>query len=72
MGFTSNIICLSNLPDKIAIAVDSAIDDGSSTTGQVRAVLQTAPNPTVAAASAAPTVAYAETGNNQYVICKNL
>ena len=45
MGFTSNIVCSSNLPDKIAIAVDTQMDDGTATTGQVRGTLQTAPNP---------------------------
>jgi len=72
MGFTSNIVCISNLPDKIAIAVDSAIDDGNALTGQVRAKLQTAPNPDVAADAPVAADAYAETGNNQYVVCKNL
>jgi prepilin-type N-terminal cleavage/methylation domain-containing protein len=70
MGYTSLIICTSNLPDKIAIAVDTQMDDANSTTGQVRGQLQTAPNP--ATAATAPTVAYAETGTNQYLLCKNL
>jgi len=70
MGFTSNIVCSSNLPDKIAIAVDTQMDDASSTTGQVRGLLQTTPNPPTSATS--PTVAYAETGTNQYLLCKNM
>ena len=70
MGFTSTIVCSSNLPDKIAIAVDTQMDDGSSIGGQVRGLLQTAPNP--ATGTAAPTVAYAESGTNQYLLCKNL
>ena len=70
MGFTSNMVCTSNLPDKIAIAVDAQMDDGSAIAGQVRGMLQTAPNPD--AATAAPTVEYAETGTNQYLLCKNL
>lgn len=70
MGFTSNIVCSSNLPDKIAIAVDTQMDDGSSTSGQVRGLLQTVPNP--APGTVAPTLAYGETGTNQYLICKNL
>jgi prepilin-type N-terminal cleavage/methylation domain-containing protein len=70
MGFTSSIVCTSNLPDKVAIAVDTQMDDGSSIGGQVRGLLQTAPNP--ATGTAAPTVAYAETGTNQYLLCKNL
>jgi prepilin-type N-terminal cleavage/methylation domain-containing protein len=68
MGFTSNIICTSNLPDKVAIAVDSQMDDGANTTGQVRGLLQTAPNPAVGT----PAGTYAETGTNQYLLCKNL
>src|SRR6266487_2743850 len=68
MLFTSNIICTSNLPDKIAIAVDTQMDDATSTTGQVRGMLQAGPNPTVAAAGPA----YAETGTNQYLLCKSL
>ena len=70
MGFTSNIICSSNLPDKIAIAVDTQMDDGASTTGQVRGLSQTAPNPNPGTTT--PTSAYAETGVNQYLLCKNL
>jgi prepilin-type N-terminal cleavage/methylation domain-containing protein len=70
MGFTSNIICTSNLPDKVAIATDSQMDDGASTTGQVRGLVQTAPNQ--AAGTTTPVSAYAETGTNQYVLCKNL
>jgi hypothetical protein len=68
MGFTSNILCTSNLPDKIAIATDTQMDDGTNTTGQVRGLLQAAPNPPVAA----PAGAYEETGTNQYLLCKNL
>jgi hypothetical protein len=70
MGFTSNIVCSSNLPDKIAIAVDTQMDDSNSTTGQIRGLIQSAPNPPAAATS--PTVAYAETGTNQYLLCKNM
>ncbi len=68
MGFTSNIVCSSNVPDKIAISVDAQMDDGASTTGQVRAMLQTAPNQAVGTAGPL----YAETGSNQYLVCKNL
>ena len=68
MGFTSNIVCSSNLPDKIAIAVDTQMDDGTAATGQVRGMQQTTPNPAVGT----PNSAYAETGTNQYLLCKNL
>ncbi len=69
MGLTSNIICSSNLPDKVAIAVDTQVDDGSANTGSVRGQLETGPSPDIAAASA---TAYQETGTNQYVVCKSL
>ncbi len=68
MGFTSNIVCSSNLPDKIAISVDTQMDDGSATGGQVRAVSQSAPSPVVTTGNAA----YTEDGTTQYLLCKNL
>ena len=70
LGFTSNILCTSNLPDKIAIAIDAQMDDGIYNTGQVRGILQAGPNPDLRAQ--AGTDAYAETGTNQYLLCKNL
>ncbi len=70
LGFPSNIVCSTNLPDKIAIAVDTQMDDGTANTGQVRAQLQTTPSPDVSATSTSDT--YAETGTNQYLICKTL
>jgi prepilin-type N-terminal cleavage/methylation domain-containing protein len=70
MGFVSNVICTSNLPDKIAIAVDSQMDDGAAASGQVRAQLQAAANE--AAVASAASLTYAETGQNQYLLCKNL
>lgn len=68
LGFTSNIVCTSNLPDKVAIAIDTQMDDGSSNTGQLRGMLQSSPN----AATGTAATAYAETGTNQYLACKNL
>ena len=68
LGFASLIICTSNLPDKISIAVDSQMDDGAPDTGQVRGMSQTGPNPNVGTAA----TGYQETGTNQYLLCKNL
>jgi hypothetical protein len=68
LGFASLIICTSNLPDKIAIAVDSQMDDGAPDTGQVRGQSQSAPNPDLSKAA----TGYQETGTNQYLLCKNL
>jgi len=70
MGYTSNIVCTSNLPDKIAIAVDTQMDDGTPGAGEIRGTMQGAPSPSVPVASSA--TPYAETGQNQYLLCKNL
>jgi len=69
LGFTSLIVCSSNIPDKVAIAVDTQTDDGTSATGQIRAQLQTSSNP---ATAATPAASYAETGVNQYLVCKTM
>jgi prepilin-type N-terminal cleavage/methylation domain-containing protein len=68
MSFSGLIICSANVPDKIAIAVDTQTDDQSSNTGSVRGMLQAGANPPIAAAAAS----YAETGSNQYLVCKGL
>ncbi|MGH8747114.1 MAG: prepilin-type N-terminal cleavage/methylation domain-containing protein [Burkholderiales bacterium] len=69
-GFSGLIVCSANLPDKIAIAVDTQMDDGAIGTGTVRGQLQTAPNPNIN--TAADTTAYAETGTNTYTLCRSL
>jgi len=70
-SFFSTIICSSNLPDKIAIAVDNQMDDGDARAGNVRSQLQTAgPNPAINAV--ADTNNYAETGTNAYTMCRTL
>lgn len=69
-GFTGLILCSSNLPDKIAVAIDTTLDDGVPNTGTVRAQVQSAPNEDVA--TSASTAAYSETGGKQYLVCKSL
>src|SRR5881394_534528 len=59
-GFSNLIVCSAGIPDKVAIAMDTQMDDGLPGSGTVRAWLQTAPNQAVGAAAAA----YAETGTN--------
>src|SRR5229473_8287688 len=44
-GFSGIIICSANLPDKVAIAADTQMDDGVPNSGTVRGKLQTTPNP---------------------------
>jgi hypothetical protein len=62
-------MCSANLPDKIAIAVDTQMDDGQSNQGTVRALIQSAPNPNIGTGQVA-TLAYAETGTNIYTLCR--
>jgi prepilin-type N-terminal cleavage/methylation domain-containing protein len=68
-GFASLIMCSANLPDKIAIAVDSQMDDGQPGSGGVRGQLQTGTNPNIDAAAAS---GYSETGSNIYVLCRQI
>jgi prepilin-type N-terminal cleavage/methylation domain-containing protein len=72
-GLSSLIMCSANLPDKIAIAVDSQMDDGAPGAGGVRALDQTTlgPNPAVGAGASAP-ANYQETGTNIYVLCRQI
>jgi prepilin-type N-terminal cleavage/methylation domain-containing protein len=66
------VVCSSNVPDKIASAVDTQVDDQRSDTGQMFGYLQAATenSPDLAGKNAA--VNYVESGSNQYVICKKL
>jgi prepilin-type N-terminal cleavage/methylation domain-containing protein len=69
-GFVGLIMCSANLPDKIAIAVDTQMDDGVSSQGTVRGLIQGAPNPNITTGTIA-TPAYAETGTNTYTLCRS-
>ena len=68
-GFTNLMLCSANLPDKIAISVDSQMDDGDSTKGNVRSQKQAQPNPPAVAASSD---AYAEDGVSTYTACRQM
>ena len=68
-GSTGFITCSSNLPDKIAIALDAQMDDGDARSGTLRAQLQTAgPSPNVS--TAADAANYVENGVNLYTVCR--
>ena len=70
-GFGGLIVCSAGLPDKIAIAVDTQMDDGAIGTGTVRGQLHAGgPNPNIN--NAADVAAYAETGTNVYTLCKDM
>ena len=74
-GFSGLIICSANLPDKIAIAADTQMDDGQPASGSVRGLLQAAgPNPALGAGTNATPNAtgYQESGTNLYILCRSL
>jgi prepilin-type N-terminal cleavage/methylation domain-containing protein len=68
-GFTSLIICSGNLPDKIAIAADTQMDDGNPEAGTVRGQTQSGPNPVIGKEAIDK---YQETGTNTYTLCRSL
>jgi prepilin-type N-terminal cleavage/methylation domain-containing protein len=68
--FAGLILCSANLPDKIAISVDSQMDDGVGKSGSVRALKQTGPNMALVSKGAADT--YTEDGVSTYVVCRQL
>ncbi len=70
-GFGGLIMCSAGLPDKVAIAVDTQMDDGRIESGTVRGQLHDAgPNPDISATAAAS--AYQESGTNVYTLCRAL
>jgi len=66
------VLCSANVPDKIASAVDTAVDDQRSGTGQMFGYPQTAPNQSIESPAIYTAGNYVETGSNQYVICKKI
>ena len=73
-GFFGLMMCSANLPDKVAIATDTQMDDGVRTTGSVRGQLQTANNPDIVpnALTAPDANSYVESGTNTYALCRLL
>ena len=67
--YTALVLCSANLPDKIAVSVDSQMDDGDGKKGNVRAFKQGAPNPTDVSATAD---AFTEDGVSIYMVCRQL
>ncbi|MBE0627207.1 MAG: prepilin-type N-terminal cleavage/methylation domain-containing protein [Burkholderiales bacterium] len=69
-GFTNLIMCSSNLPDKVAIALDVQMDDGNPIAGAVRATDDAGQAPPVSTAAAMSTSGYVETGTKIYTLCR--
>ena len=66
MGLSGLVICSTNLPGKVAAAVDAQFDDGKPGTGQVRGT----DAPEALGTKLADDAAYIEDGTKVYVICK--
>lgn len=68
-GFTALIMCSTNLPDKVAIALDVQMDDGLLSSGFVRGV-SGAGNVTINSGAGATAASYVETGTTFYTLCR--
>ena len=63
------VVCSTNLPASIANAIDAQQDDGTPSSGSLRAFQQTATNtPDFTSAI----TAYSDDGNTQYTLCKRV
>ena len=72
-SLTGVVMCSSNVPDKVASAVDTQIDDQRSNAGQMMAYTMAATDTSATnVTSVTPATTYVETGSTQYVICKKI
>jgi prepilin-type N-terminal cleavage/methylation domain-containing protein len=69
-NLTGLVVCSSNIPDKIASAVDTQLDDQRSAAGSMRAYKQASTNEDIT--GKAVTSDYVEDGATQYIICKTV
>jgi prepilin-type N-terminal cleavage/methylation domain-containing protein len=67
MSLAGLIICSSGIPDKVAIAVDTQMDDQNAGTGSLRALQGGAMGPL-----SVPPANYVETGSNVYLMCRGV
>lgn len=68
-GYAWLLVCSSNLPGKIAVAVDSQFDDGDMTAGLVLGQLELA-SPALQSGAASGT--YQDTPNLRYIVCRKM
>jgi prepilin-type N-terminal cleavage/methylation domain-containing protein len=70
---TGVVMCSANVPDKVASAVDTQVDDQRSNTGQMMAyTMGSTDSAATNITGATAAVTYVETGSTQYVICKKI
>jgi len=73
MGLPGLVVCSQNIPDKIAAAADTQLDDQKSNSGTMRAKDQAiAPVGSAVATTTVPAPNFTETGSIQYVLCKSI
>lgn len=68
-GLAGLMICSSGLPDRVAAAVDTQLDDGVTNTGSIRAQQTLVPDPIQNNAVGPP---YTDTGTSPFTLCKAL
>ena len=66
LGLSGLVVCSTNLPGKVANAIDAQFDDGKPGTGQVRGTDNNTALDTALPAAAA----YVDDGSTVYVVCK--
>jgi prepilin-type N-terminal cleavage/methylation domain-containing protein len=74
-GIAGLALCSANVPDKIAGAIDTQMDDQRPGAGQVQAGVQTpgvTNQPTATTTQPIATTVYVEAGNTQLVVCKTI
>jgi hypothetical protein len=72
-NLTGVVMCSANVPDKVAAAVDTQVDDQLPNVGQMMAYTMGASDTAATnITSVAAATNYVETGITQYVICKRL
>jgi prepilin-type N-terminal cleavage/methylation domain-containing protein len=68
-GFTALIMCSTNLPDKVAIALDVQMDDGLVSSGFVRGIVGSG-NAVINATAGATPASFVENGTTFYTLCR--
>jgi len=71
LGLLGLIICVSNVTDKVAGAVDAQLDDHESNGGDMRAFAHTSSDPREAL-GATVAVAYTEAAGGRYILCRTM
>jgi type II secretory pathway pseudopilin PulG len=71
LGLPGLIICVSNVPDKVAGAVDAQLDDHESNGGNMRAFAHTGPDPREAL-GATVAAAYTDGAGGRYILCRTM